>query len=69
MTTSKGRSKKRGNRRTTNKMQKEGKQDRKGKKTQKEADDKMKEQKRGEQNQYTYSLGSGRFRVEDTQPD
>ena len=52
-----------------NKRQKEGKQDRKGKKTQKEADDKMKEQKRGEQNQYKYSLRSGRFRVEDTQPD
>ena len=32
MTTSKGRSKKRGNRRTTNKVQKEGKQDRKVKK-------------------------------------
>ena len=50
-------------------MQKEGKQDRKVKKPQKEEDDKMKKQKQGEQNQYIYSLRSGRLKVEDTQPD
>ena len=40
-------------------------------KTQNKEDDKMRKQKQleGEQNQYIYSLRSGRFKVEDTQPD
>ena len=53
-----------------NKQEAEGREERqKRQKTQKEEDDKTKEQKRGEQNQHKYSLRSGRFRVEDTQPD
>ena len=54
----------------SNKQEAEGREERqKRQKTQKEEDDKTKEQKRGEQNQHKYSLRSGRFRVEDTQPD